>query len=83
VFQLTELVAFSVFSLFLLSRKHAKSLSDSSAKRAMFTEAALLRMSRLLFAAKRLCNAMCMGRLLFVGSYLQFLRPIKTTEKIM
>jgi hypothetical protein len=56
-----------VFSLFLLSSKHAKSFSDSSGNRTMFTEAALLRMSRLLF----------------VGSYLQFLRPIKTTEKII
>jgi hypothetical protein len=42
-----------MFSLFLLSSKHAKSFSDSSGKRAMFTEAALLHMSRLLFAAKR------------------------------
>jgi hypothetical protein len=40
-----------VFSLFLLSSKHVKSFSDSSGKRAMFTEAAVLRMSRLLFAA--------------------------------
>jgi hypothetical protein len=59
--------SFFVFSLFLLSSKHAKSFSNSSGKRAKFTEAALLRMSRLLF----------------VGSYLQFLRPIKTTEKII
>jgi hypothetical protein len=41
----------------------------------MFTEAALLRMSRLLFAAERLCNVMRMSRLLFVGSYLQFRDP--------
>jgi hypothetical protein len=47
------------------------------------SEAALLRMRRLLFAVKRLCNVMRMSRLLFVGSYLQFLRPIKTTEKII
>jgi hypothetical protein len=71
-----------VFSLFLLSSKHAKSFSDSSGKQAMFTEAALLRMSRLLFAAKRLCNQMRMSRLLFVGSYLQFLRPIKNDGMI-
>jgi hypothetical protein len=51
VFYHSFLVAFFVFSLFLLYSKHAKLFSASSGKGAMFTEAALLGMSRLLFAA--------------------------------